>query len=238
MKKSPYKRVLLKVSGEALLGDREYGISHEATVSLAKEIKEVSKLGVEIALVLGAGNIFRGLSASRKGFDRVTADYIGMLAIVMNGLAFQAALDEIGVESRVMSALEIKKVCEPFIRRRAMKHMRKGRIVILVAGTGLPFVTSDSGAAIKALELKANILMKGTKVDGVYDKDPVKFSDAKKFEELSYREAIVSDDIRVMDKSAVSMCEDNKMPILVFNLFKEGNLEKALSGEKIGTLVH
>ena len=236
-KKTKYKRVLLKIGGESMMGDREYGISHEAGMKVAEQLKEIQELGVEVAVVIGGGNIFRGLSASRAGFERATADYMGMLATVLNGLALQNALEEMKVESRVQSALDMPKVCESFIRRRAIRHMEKGRVVILVAGTGSPYVTTDSGAALKALELNCDILMKATKVDGVYDKDPMEFDDAKRFSKISYLKTISDHGVNVMDKSGVSLCMDNHMPILVFNLFEEGNLKKAVVGETVGTLV-
>ncbi len=235
--KSKYSRVLLKIGGESLLGDREYGISYEAALNVAAQLKEIHEMGVGAAVVIGGGNIFRGLSASKSGFERTTADYMGMLATVINGLALQTALEEIGVYTRVQSALDMPKVCEPFIRRKAIRHMEKGRIVILVAGTGSPYVTTDSGAALKALELNCDILMKATKVDGVYDKDPMKFDDAKRFPSMTYLDAIKSEEVQVMDTSAISLCMDNNMPIMVFDLFKEGNLRKAIVGEDIGTLV-
>ena len=237
MSKPSFKRVLLKIGGESLLGEREYGISYEAGLSVARQIKEVRDLGVQVAIVIGGGNIFRGLSASQKGFERATADYMGMLATVINGLALQTALDEVGADSRVQSALDMPKVCEPFIRRKAIRHMVKGRVVILVAGTGSPYVTTDSGAALRALELNCDILMKATKVDGVYDKDPMVHKDAVRFPKMSYIEAIQNQDIKVMDTSALSLAMDNNMKIQVFDLFKEGNLKKAITGEDIGTLV-
>lgn len=236
--KPKFQRVLLKIGGESLLGEREYGISYEAGLSVARQIKEVRDLGVQVAVVIGGGNIFRGLSASQKGFERATADYMGMLATVINGLALQTALEEVGVDSRVQSALDMPKVCEPFIRRKAIRHMEKKRVVILVAGTGSPYVTTDSGAALKALELNCDILMKATKVDGVYDKDPMKFDDAQRFSDLSYLDAIKNENIKVMDTSALSLAMDNDMPIQVFDLFKQGNLKKAILGEDIGTTVH
>ncbi|NOY14898.1 MAG: UMP kinase [bacterium] len=231
-----YKRVLLKIGGESLLGNRQYGISHEATLDVAEQIKEVHKMKVGVAVVIGAGNIFRGLSAAQAGMDRATADYMGMLATVMNSLALQDALEKIEVPTRVMTAVTMQQVAEPFIRRRAIRHMEKGRVVVLGAGTGSPFFTTDTSAALRALELGVDILLKATKVDGVYDKDPTKYPDAKKYDRLSYQEAIVKN-LRVMDGEAFVMCRDNKMPMLVFNLFKKGNLKRVILGEKIGTLV-
>ncbi len=234
--KPKYKRVLLKLGGESLLGEREYGISHQATLDVASQIKEVHKMKVEIAVVIGAGNIFRGLSAAQSGMDRATADYMGMLATVMNSLALQDALEKIGVPTRVMTAIVMQQVAEPFIRRRAIRHMEKGRVVVLGAGTGSPFFTTDTTAALRALELGAEILLKATKVDGIYDKDPYKYPEAKKYKRLTYQEAIIKK-LRVMDGEAFVMCRDNNMPMYVFNLFKKGNLKKVILGEDIGTLV-
>lgn len=237
MSQPKYQRILLKIGGEALLGKRDYGIEVEATHQVAQQIKEIHEENVQIALVIGAGNIFRGLAASKQGMDRATADYMGMLATVINSLSMQDALEKIGVDTRVQSAIEMKAVAEPFIRRRAMRHMEKGRVVILAAGTGSPFFTTDSGAALRALELKCDVLMKATKVDGVYDKDPLEYPDAKKFATITFVDAIKDKSINVMDASALSLCMDNHLPILVFNLFEEGNLKRAVSGEPIGTLV-
>lgn len=237
MSKAKYKRVLLKIGGESLLGERDYGISYEAGLSVAEQLKEIHSIGVEIAIVIGGGNIFRGLSASKAGFERATADYMGMLATVINGLALQTALEEVGVDSRVQSALDMPKVCEPFIRRRAIRHMEKGRIVILVAGTGSPYVTTDSGAALRSLELNCDILIKATKVDGVYDKDPMKYPDAQRYSSISFIDAIRNQDIQVMDTSALSLAMDNNMKIQVFDLFSQGNLKKAILGEDIGTII-
>jgi uridylate kinase len=235
--KPKYKRILLKIGGESLLGDREYGISPEAAKNVAKEIKSIHDLGVQVAVVIGAGNIFRGLSASQQGIDRATADYMGMLATVMNSMALQDALEKIGVYTRVQSALEMQEVAEPFIRRKAIRHMQKGRVVILAAGTGSPYFTTDSGAALRALELNCEILMKATKVDGVYDKDPMKFKDATRYEKISYLDAISESGVQIMDTAALSLCMDNNIPIYVFNLFENGNLKKAVLGEEIGTIV-
>ncbi|MBI2010148.1 MAG: UMP kinase [Candidatus Chisholmbacteria bacterium] len=232
-----YHRILLKIGGEALLGKRDYGIEVEATHQVAKQIKKIHQEKVQIALVIGAGNIWRGVAGSKNGIERATSDYMGMLATVINALAMQDALEKIGVDTRVQSAIEMKAVAEPFIRRRAIRHMEKGRVVILAAGTGSPFFTTDSGAALRALELKCDVLMKATKVDGVYDKDPLEHPDAKKFATISFVDAIKDKSIAVMDASALSLCMDNHLPILVFNLFQNGNLKKAVSGEPIGTLV-
>lgn len=232
-----YKRILLKIGGEALLGDRQYGISPQACTNIATQIKEVHDLGVQIGLVVGAGNIFRGIAASKNGIERSTADYMGMLATVMNALALQDALEKIGAQTRVQSAIEMRAVAETFIRRRAIRHMEKGRIVILGAGTGNPYVTTDSGAALRALELNCDVLLKATKVDGVYDKDPVEFPDANRFKHMSYVDAIKDPNVSVMDSAGISLCMDNHMPIYVFNLFEQGNLMRAVMGDDIGTLV-
>lgn len=232
-----YKRILLKIGGEALLGDREYGISPEACNQIALQIKEVHELGVQIGLVIGAGNIWRGVSGSKNGIERATSDYMGMLATVMNALAMQDALEKIDVNTRVQSAIAMREVAEPFIRRRALRHMQKGRIVIMAAGVGSPYFTTDSGAALRALELNCEVLLKATKVDGVYDKDPNKFPDAKRFQTISFVKAIESQDIEVMDTSALSLCMDNGIPIYIFNLFNDGNLKRVIKGDDIGTLV-
>lgn len=237
VKKTAYKRVLLKLGGEIMQGDRDHGVSAPAAASIAEEIKAVYETGVQIAIVIGGGNIFRGVSGSKTGIERATADYMGMLATVINALALQDALEKVGLQTRVQSALTMPDVAENFIRRKAIRHMEKGRIVILAAGTGLPFVTTDSGATLHALELKCDIVMKATKVDGVYDKDPIKYKDAKRFAKLSYMEAITNPQIAVMDTAGLTMCMENKMKILVFDAFKKGNLERAVRGEDIGTLV-
>lgn len=232
-----YKRILLKIGGEALLGDRQYGIDPQACINIAEQIKDVHGSGVQVAVVIGAGNIFRGMPAAEKGMDRATADYMGMLATVINSLALQDALEKIGVDSRVQTAIEMRAVAEPFIRRRATRHMEKGRVVILAAGVGSPYFTTDSGAALRALELKCDILFKATKVDGVYDKDPLKFPDAKRYDRVKFLDAIKEEGVQVMDTAALSLCMDNNIPIYVFNLFEAGNLKRAVMGEEIGTLV-
>lgn len=232
-----FKRILLKIGGESLLGDREYGIDPKAVLSMAEKIKGIYAKEVEIAIVIGGGNIFRGLSASKNGIERATADYMGMLATVMNGLALQDALDKVGVPVRLQSALQMPAVAEGFIRNKAIRHMQKGRVVILAAGTGMPYVTTDSGASLHALELHCDVLMKATKVDGIYDKDPIAHKDAKRFKTMSYKDAIVMEDVQIMDTSAIAMCKENNMPIMVFNLFDNGQLEKAIDGEDIGTYV-
>lgn len=236
MVKSTFKRILLKLGGESLLGDREYGIDPTAAKKVAEEIKKVAETGVEVAVVIGAGNIFRGLSGAANGIERSTADYMGMLATVMNSLALQDALEKLGVDTRLQCSLEMPAVAEPFIRRRAMRHMAKGRVVILAAGTGDPYFTTDTGAALRALELHCDIIMKATKVDGIYDKDPVKYPEAKKYQELSYMDAL-KNRLEVMDTSAFALCMDNKLPIMVFDFFVPGNAKRAVMGENIGTIV-
>lgn len=232
-----YKRILLKLSGEALQGSSEHGIDVDTCVSFANQIKDVWQMGVQLALVVGGGNIFRGgIETKRFGLDRSVADYMGMLATVLNGLALQNALEQVGVPTRVMTAIEIKEVAEPYIVRRAMRHLEKGRVVIFVAGTGNPFFTTDTAAALRASEIKAEIIMKATKVDGVYSADPFKDKNAKKYDKLKFIE-VLNQDLKVMDSTAISMCMDNSLPILVFNLNQTGNIKKAALGEAIGTIV-
>ncbi|ROQ93535.1 UMP kinase [Desulfosoma caldarium] len=231
-----YRRVLLKLSGEALMGDGSYGIDPRLMEEFAEEIVQVHRLGVEMALVIGGGNIFRGVSAASQGMDRATADYVGMLATVMNALALQQALEKRGVATRVQSAIDMKEVAEPFIRRRAIRHLEKGRIVIFAAGTGLPFFTTDTAAALRAVEIGASVLLKATKVDGVYDADPVKVPDARKYDRVTFDE-VLHKDLKVMDATAISMARDNKLPVIVFNLRKSGNILKVVAGEPVGTLV-
>lgn len=237
MAKAVYQRILLKVGGEAMLGDREYGIDPDAAKGVAEQISAVYAKGVQVAIVIGAGNIFRGISGSKNGIERVTADYIGMLATMMNALALQDALEKLGVPTRVQSALIMPSVAEPFVRRKAIRHMEKGRVVIIGAGTGNPYVTTDTGASLHALELHCDVVMKATKVNGVYDKDPMKYDDAKRYKNLSFKDAIENAEVQVMDTAALAMCSENDMPILVFKLFEEKNLEKVINGEDIGTLV-
>ncbi len=237
MAQTRFKRILLKVGGESILGDRTYGIDPNASLAVAEQIRQIYTLHVQIAIVIGGGNIFRGIAGSQGGIERATADYIGMLATVMNGLALQDALEKVGVPTRLQSALQMPAVAESFIRRRAIRHMEKGRVVILAAGTGVPFVTTDTGASLHALELHCNVLMKATKVDGVYDKDPNQYSNAKRFKTLTFKDAIEMEGVEVMDTSALAMSKDNNMPVMVFELFKEGNLVKAVLGEEIGTYV-
>jgi uridylate kinase len=232
-----YRRILLKLSGEALLGAREFGIDPSVVQAIAREISDVHALGVQIGMVLGGGNIFRGVQTSaRGGVDRVTGDQMGMLATVMNSLAFQDGLEAIGVETRVLSAVAMPQVAEPFIRRRAIRHLEKGRVVILAAGTGNPYFTTDTAAALRAMELRAEILMKATKVDGIYDMDPKQHPNAALFTELSYRE-VINRRLAVMDSTAITLCMDNRMPILVFNLTRPGSIAAAVRGETIGTIV-
>lgn len=236
MAKYRFNRVLLKLSGEALMGDAAYGIDPEVLESLSTQIGHVSESGVEVAIVVGGGNIFRGLAASAEGMDRAQADYMGMLATVMNALALQDALERNGVFTRVMSAIEMQAVAEPYIRRRAIRHMEKGRVVIFAAGTGNPYFTTDTTAALRALEVGADCLMKATKVDGVFDADPVSNPDAVKFDELTYLD-VLNRGLKVMDTTAISLCMDNGLPIIVFNMETAGNIERALAGERVGTIV-
>ena len=231
-----YDRVLLKLSGEALLGEREYGIDVKMLEKLACEIKPVWEGGVQIAVVVGGGNIFRGLAGASRGMDRAQADYMGMLATVMNSLALQDCFERNGMDSRVMSAIEMQEVCEPYIRRRAERHLEKGRIAIFAAGTGNPYFTTDTAAALRACEIGAECLMKATKVSGVYDKDPVTNPDARKFDTITYRE-VITRDLRVMDTTATALCKDNHMPMVVFNISDPGVFERVLRGEPVGTTI-
>ena len=236
MAKAKYKRVLLKLSGEALCQDTGFGIATQILSNIADELKEISEMGIELAIVIGGGNIFRGLSASAKGMDRATADYMGMLATVLNAMALQDALESKGVFTRIQSALQMQQITEPYIRRRATRHLEKGRVVIFAAGTGNPFFTTDTAAALRAVEIDAQAIFKATRVDGVYDKDPLKHKDAKKFDKLTYIE-VLQKGLKVMDSTSTSLCMDNKMPIIVFNMTKKGNIKRAMVGEKIGTVV-
>lgn len=231
-----YKRILLKLSGEILAGDKGYGISTEKLENIASEIVEVSKMGVEIAIVVGGGNIFRGISSVSMGIDRATADYVGMLATVMNAVIIQEILEKKGVQTRVLSALEIREIAETYIRRRALRHLEKGRIIIFAAGTGNPFFTTDTAAALRAAEIGADVLLKGTKVDGIYDKDPNIYPSAVKFKQLNFTEAIEKE-LKILDASAFSLCRDNNIPIIVFNVIEDGNIKRVIEGENIGTLV-
>ncbi len=232
----PYKRVLLKLSGEAFKGSREYGIDPQFLVYIANELKEGQKLGVEIGIVIGGGNIFRGVAAAANGMDRVTGDYTGMLATIMNALALQDALTKVGVDSRVQTAIEMKSVAEPFILRRALRHFEKGRIVIFAGGTGNPFFTTDTTAALRAAEIRADAIMKATKVDGVYDADPVTHPNAVKFDTLPHMD-VLKKNLKVMDATALSLSMDNHIPIIVFSLKTQGNIRKILAGETIGTRI-
>ncbi len=236
MKKLAYKRVVLKLSGEALQGELGYGVDPKVASSIAHQIKEVHDLGIDLACVIGAGNIFRGLNAAKAGMDRSTADYIGMLATVMNSMVLQDALEKIGVHTRVQSAIEIKELAEPYIRRRAMRHLEKKRVVIFAAGTGNPYFTTDTAAALRAIEIDADVILKATKVDGVYTADPVKDKSAKKYKALNYLD-VLKQQLKVMDATAVSLCMDNKLPIIVFDLTKPGNIRRVMMGESIGTLI-
>ncbi len=232
----PYRRVLLKLSGEALMGSLDYGIQPSVIQRMATEIATAQKTGIEIAIVIGGGNIFRGAGLARSGMDRVTGDYMGMLATVMNALAIQDALESAGVYARVMSALQIHDVCEDYIRRRAVRHLEKGRVVILAAGTGNPFFTTDTAASLRAIEIGADILLKATKVDGVYDADPVGNPDAKRYDTVSF-DKVLADKLSVMDATAIVMCRDNELPLRVFDLTRADALVHAMSGAEVGTLV-
>lgn len=239
MASAVYKRIVLKLSGEALQGKRPHGIDHSFLLSIARQIKEIRDLNVEVALVLGGGNIFRGQeNTASKGLDmdRSVADYMGMLATIINGLALQNVLEALGMPTRVMTAIEMQKIAEPYIRRRAIRHLEKGRIVIFAAGTGNPYFTTDTAAALRAMEIGADVILKATKVDGVYSADPVKIKEAKKFAKLKYID-VLRKGLKVMDATAISLCMDNKLPIVVFNLNKEGNIKRVVLGEKVGTEV-
>jgi len=231
-----YKRILLKISGEALAGTQEYGLSSDVIEFIAGEVREIHRLGVETAMVVGGGNIFRGVEAGARGMDRVSADYMGMLATVINGLALQAGLEKIGVDTRVQTAIEMREVAEPFIRRRALRHLEKGRVVIFAGGTGNPYFTTDTAAALRAMEIGADVVLKATKVDGVYTADPKTDPSAQKFDELTYIE-VLSRRLKVMDSTAISLCMDNRFPIVVFNLNERGRLRQLVNGERVGTLV-
>ena len=231
-----YKRVILKVTGEALGGEEKYGIDAKTVKAFAEEIKEVKALGCEMALVIGGGNIFRGAQLSEGGMERATADYMGMLATVINSLALQDALEKIGVSTRVMSAIEMRQVAEPYIRRRATRHLEKGRVVIFAGGTGNPYFTTDTTASLRAMEIGAEVILKATKVPGVYDADPMKNREAKMYGRLSYIE-VLNKELKVMDSTAISLCMDNHLPIVVFNLMEKGNIKRVVCGEEIGTLV-
>src|SRR3954449_10203224 len=233
---SAYRRVLLKLSGEALMGEQQFGIDPAVTGQIAKDIYEIQQMGVQTGIVIGGGNLFRGLAASARGMDRATADYMGMLATVINALALQDALEHAGVNTRVATAIEMRAVAEPFIRRRAVRHMEKGRVVVFAAGTGNPYFTTDTAAALRAMEMKADVILKGTKVDGIYTADPMIHPDATKFDSISYLK-VLEQGLKVMDATAISLCMDNRLPIVVFNLRTAGNLRRVVMGEPVGTTV-
>jgi uridylate kinase len=234
--KAQYKRVLLKLSGEALAGENGYGLDIDVLKSIAEQIKTVIDMKVELGIVIGGGNIFRGIAAAANGMDRASSDYMGMLATVINSLALQDMLEKTGVFTRVQSAIEMHELAEPYIRRRAERHLEKSRVVIFAAGTGNPFFTTDTAAALRAMEINAEVILKATKVDGIYDKDPKKFKDAKMFKELTYIE-VLQKNIKVMDSTAISLCMDNNLPIITFNLNTPGNIKRVVMGEKVGTIV-
>lgn len=231
-----YKRVLLKLSGEALMGKQTFGVDPQVAGTVAREVREVHRLGVEIAIVIGGGNIFRGLSATAQGMERVSGDLMGMLATVINAIALQDALEKVGVFTRVLSAIEMREVAEPFIRRRAIRHLEKRRVVIFAAGIGNPYFSTDTAAALRAMEVKAEVILKATKVDGIFDADPMKVRDARMFNQISYID-VIGKGLKVMDATAISLCMENCMPIVVFNLGTSGNIKRAVLGEKIGTVV-
>ncbi|MBU1183795.1 MAG: UMP kinase [Proteobacteria bacterium] len=236
MDRPVYKRVLLKLSGESLMGNLASGIDHQVVGDIAGEIREVVALGVQLGIVIGGGNIFRGITASTKGMDRTTADYMGMLATVINSLALQSALERQGVSTRVQTAIEMREVAEPFIQRRAVRHLEKGLVVIFAAGTGNPYFTTDTAATLRAVEIKADIILKATKVEGVYDRDPLQHADAVMYEKISFTDVLTSN-LKVMDATAISMCRDNGLPLVVFNLQKAGNIRRVICGEAVGTVV-
>jgi uridylate kinase len=236
MKKAQYKRILLKISGEVLSGEGNFGIDSEVMLQLAREIREVKNLGVEMAVVIGGGNIFRGIAASSKGMDRASADYMGMLATVLNALALQDSLEKLGVQTRVQTAIEMREIAEPYIRRKAIRHLEKNRLVIFAAGTGNPYFTTDTTASLRAMEIGAEVILKGTKVEGVYDYDPMVDRRAKRYEELTYLD-VLKKQLKVMDATAISLCMDHHIPIVVFNLKKKGNIKRVVLGENVGTRV-
>ena len=231
-----YRRVLLKLSGEVLAGEQDFGIDPIKANYLAEEVQSIRESGVEVGLIIGAGNIFRGMQAASKGMDRVTGDYLGMLATIMNAISVQDALEKVGCETRTLSAISVSQIAEPYIRRRAIRHLKKGRVVIIAGGTGNPFFTTDSAAALRAVELNAEVVLKGTKVDGIYDKDPMVHEDAVKFETVSFSR-VLNDNLRVMDMTAITLCKENNLPIRVFNINHTGDLKALVLGSKIGTLV-
>jgi uridylate kinase len=232
-----YERILLKLSGEALMGDQSYGIDPNRLEDYAQDIKKIVQKGIEVAVVIGGGNIFRGLAGASNGMDRVQGDYMGMLATIINGLALQSALEEAGVQTRLLTSIEMKQIAEPFIKRRAVRHLEKGRVVIFGGGTGNPYFTTDTAAVLRAIEINADVILKGTRVDGIYTSDPEKDSNAVKFEKITFKE-VLSKDLKVMDMTAFTLSEENDLPIIVFDMNKKGNLLKVISGEKVGTLVN
>jgi uridylate kinase len=236
MKRPQYKRILLKISGEVLAGEGEYGIDPTMIRQIASEVKKVKKLGVEVSIVIGGGNIFRGVAASAKGMDRASADYMGMLATVINGIALQDALEKVNIQTRVQTAIEMRQVAEPYIRRRAIRHLEKGRVVIFTGGTGNPYFTTDTAASLRAMEIGAEAILKGTKVDGVYDKDPLLNKGALKYDELTYLD-VLKNQIKVMDATAISLCMDHQIPIIVFSLKEKGNIQRVILGDRVGTKV-
>jgi uridylate kinase len=231
-----FSRVLLKLSGEALMGDQPFGINPPTATQIAKEIGEVQQLGVQVAVVIGGGNLFRGLAASARGMDRATADYMGMLATIINALALQDALEQLNITTRVATAIEMRAVAEPFIRRRALRHLEKGRVILFAAGTGNPYFTTDTAAALRAMEMRAEVILKGTKVDGIYTADPMLDKTAERYDTISYLE-VIDRGLKVMDSTAITLCMDNKLPIIVFNLQRPGNLRRVIMGEPVGTRV-
>jgi uridylate kinase len=231
-----YKRILLKLSGEALMGDQAYGVDPAVTTRVAQDIADLQSLGVQTSIVIGGGNIFRGLAASAHGMDRSTADYMGMLATVINALALQDALEQYGVATRVLTAIEMRAVAEPFIRRRAVRHLEKGRVVVFAAGTGNPYFTTDTAAALRAMEIRAEVILKATKVDGIYTADPVKNADARRYERITYLQ-VLQERLQVMDATAISLCMDNKLPIVVFSMNEPGSIRRVVMGEAVGTTV-
>lgn len=231
-----YKRILLKLSGEALMGNKQFGIDNNRLMQYAEEIREIAELGAEIGIVIGGGNIFRGVQAERGGMERTQGDYMGMLATMINSMALQAALESVGLFTRLQSAIEMKQIAEPFIKRKAVRHLEKGRIVIFGSGTGNPFFTTDSAASLRAIEIDAEVILKGTRVDGIYDKDPEENASAKKFDSITFDEAYKKN-LKVMDMTAFTLCKENELPVIVFNMNKKGNLKKVVTGEEIGTLV-
>jgi uridylate kinase len=236
MSSPAYRRILLKLSGEALMGSQSYGIDPAVATQIAREVGEIQEMGVQTAIVIGGGNIFRGVAASARGMDRATADYMGMLATVINALALQDALEQQGVVTRVVTAIEMRAVAEPFIRRRAIRHLEKGRVVVFGGGTGNPYFSTDTAAALRAMEIKADVIMKATKVDGIYDSDPMLNPGARRFDRISYLK-VLEHELKVMDATAISLCMDNRLPIVVFNLLTPGNIQRAIAGEPVGSVV-